>query len=63
MVDNAEHLKDIRELTEGKLKIFAKIESEKAIINFDSILAQSDGIVIKINFSLTKIPKEEVYKF
>jgi pyruvate kinase len=64
MVDNAEHLLDIKDLltdeVKNDIKIFAKIETERAVVNFDSILANSDGIIIKLNSFYTKIPKEEV---
>jgi pyruvate kinase len=64
MVDNAEHIQEIRDLfideVKDKIKIFAKIETERAIVNFDSILANSDGIIIKLNSFFTKIPREEV---
>src|SRR5690606_26109883 len=64
MVDNAEHIKEIRELlsddVKKKVRILARIETEKAIINFDSILSECDGIIIKLNSFYTKIPKEEV---
>ena len=64
MVDNSEHLREIKDLftdeKREKIKIFAKIETERAIVNFDSILANSDGIIIKLNSFFTKIPREEV---
>jgi hypothetical protein len=64
MIDNVDHIKEIRDLfpdsIRDRIKIFAKIETERAIVNFDSILAESDGIIIKLNSFFTKIPKEEV---
>jgi pyruvate kinase len=64
MVDNAEHIKEIKDLftDEGRqsVKIFAKIENERAIIHFDSILANCDGIILKLNSFFTRIPKDEV---
>jgi pyruvate kinase len=60
-VNNAEHLIDIKDLLiDQETKLFAKIESEKAIMNFDSILANCDGIIIKLDSFFSKIPKDEV---
>jgi pyruvate kinase len=67
MVDNAEHIKEIKELfpddIREKVKLFAKIETERAIVNFDAILDNTDGIIIKLNAFFTRIPKEEVKKY
>jgi pyruvate kinase len=65
MVDNPQHLMDIHSLfpddINTHIKLFAKIETEKAIANFDSILLSCDGVIIKLNNSFfTGISKEEI---
>jgi hypothetical protein len=63
VTDNPEHLIDIREMTshfKNKVKILSKIECERAIVNIDSILENSDGIIIESG-AISSIVIEELY--
>ena len=60
-VSSANQIKKIRKLAKKGIKIISKIENKKGLRNFDSILNESDGIMIARgdlakNVSFEKIP-------
>lgn len=62
-VNSAENIDEIKELltdeTKSNLKIFARIETENALINFDSILNKCDGILIRHGLISPNLPFDE----
>ena len=62
-INNENVLKELKDLLgETKTKIFARIETNEAIVNFDSIIEKCDGIIIDHGFISTSIPYEDVKK-
>lgn len=63
-VKNSENITEIRNILdyEGRnIKIIAKIESYEAIKNFQSILKESDGIMVSRGVLGTEIPIEKIF--
>ncbi len=60
-INNENTIYELRDiLGETKIKLFARIETSEAFLNFDTIIDKCDGIIIDHGFISTKIPYEDV---
>lgn len=64
VIHNETNVKEIKDIvgddTKNKVKIFARIESKEAIINFDSILDNCDGIIIQLGLTTSDLKFDEL---
>lgn len=60
-VKNIEEIKDIiSEEQLSKVKIFARLETQESLINFDSILREADGIILNHGFKFFNFQYKDV---
>lgn len=64
-INNVKNIEEIKEiLSEEQLldvKIFARLETQESLINFDSILKEVDGIILNHGFKFYNFQYKDVY--
>jgi len=64
IINNVQNINEIKEILGddqlSKIKIFARLETQESLINFDSILKEVDGIIINHGFKFYNFQYKDV---